>query len=49
LSREYCATLFTGFRAAPGPVDDLEERVLKFREQHPEIVLDPLGGEETEA
>ncbi|NKZ06488.1 TetR/AcrR family transcriptional regulator [Actinomadura latina] len=46
LSREYCATLFTGFRAGPGPVDDLEERVLKFREQYPEIVLDPVEGEE---
>ncbi|MET7335388.1 TetR/AcrR family transcriptional regulator [Nonomuraea sp. NPDC005650] len=42
LSREYCATLFAGFGAPSHQAADFEERVRRYREEHPEIILDPL-------
>jgi len=46
LSREYCATLFAGFRARPVAAEEFEERVRLYLKEHPELVLDPVEAAE---
>lgn len=42
LSREYCATLFSGFRNLTYDFDSLEDRVRRFRERHRHWSVDSL-------
>ncbi len=41
LSREYCETLFNGFRNRDVDPYDVESRVREFRELHPGLIVDP--------